>query len=152
VSEAEAPALLGIAKASLMEFPMQGDGKRVLGAIEGGPTNFGQALRFALKFEDGSVEPFHVRYEDFLKFLHALRTFGAITEKTRRAMPGQPVDLVTPYVVTDTKTGTASNEAIAILFQTEDGPPLVTIMTRSQTNTLVEQLRSQLKKPPPRTS
>jgi hypothetical protein len=133
-----------------MEAAMEGDGRRVLGTVQGGPTQFAQSIRFDLKFEDGSVEPFHIRYEDLPKFVHALRAFGSIAEKARKAMPAQTIDLVTPYEVTNSMTGTASNGAIAIRFGTKDGIPLEVAMTRRQTKTLVEQLRSELKKVTPR--
>jgi hypothetical protein len=123
------------------------DGRRICSIVEGGSANFGQVVLFTFEFADGNEEAFHCNHHDMSNIVHYLTQFSAQAERTRKTLPGQDIEVVTPLVVAGTEVAPASDQqSMAIRFATADGYPVVVAMQIHQAELLADQLRTELAK------
>jgi hypothetical protein len=122
---------------------IESDGREVQAVAAGGAIKYGHAVRFDLRFEDGSVEAFHCDHACFNKLLTSLKGLGKIAEQKRlQTSPKQKFEVVDPYRAETVRAGsTPDGTQLSIQFGTSDGMPLDVAMPRSMAEQLVDKLQ-----------
>jgi hypothetical protein len=122
------------------------EGEEVTKVIEGGPVQYGQAVRFELALADGTMRRFHCRWDRYPKLLQGLRAFGQIAEKARAGMVPTSLDAVDPYRVTEApRSGlTIDGQTVVLSFQTTEGVPVMLAMTRDAAQATISELSKAL--------
>src|SRR5262249_42552701 len=95
----------------------------------GGPVEFGNAVQFELAFADGGAEVYRAASRGFSQIVSELRGIAGVTERSKRASPGRPVEVINPYQATDARTDRVG-PMIVVRFPTTDGLPLLIAMDR----------------------
>jgi hypothetical protein len=69
-------------------------------------------------------------YKDAPRLAQALLQAAAIAEQIQKRMPGQGIELVSPYMATEVRTGASvDGKSVGLVFQTTEGVPIqVTIL------------------------
>jgi len=125
-------------------------GRAVKHVTGGGPIKYGEAVQFEFEFADGTREKFHAACDEFPRIVSDLRGFAGIAERTRRASPGRPVEVVNPYQASDVRTDRVG-PMIVVRFPTTDGIPVLIAMEAGTAEKLARGLERELSRTQQRT-
>jgi hypothetical protein len=118
--------------------------------IESGTVKNGSAIQIDVAFSDGSSLSIECPYEKIPRLVQSVMAAASAAEKQQRAMPGERIEVNSPYIATESMTGRSPDgNLFAIRFQTTEGVPLEVAMPRDIAQQTVDRLAAELAKPAP---
>jgi hypothetical protein len=113
----------------------------VIQVKNGGYSHGGHTVIFDFSFQDGSVEQFRCPADAYGKLVSELRSLGQLAEQVRRTAPGQTMEVIRPYLATNSRTAVASGGEIMVRFSTPEGIPVDIAMPQTLARETVERLQ-----------
>jgi hypothetical protein len=108
-------------------------------------SDAGDMIQIETKVEGGSIVVLRTAYSYAARLAQSIIQAAAIAEKKQKQMPGQGIELVTPYMASDVRTGhTLDNQFVALNFQTTEGVPIQVAMQPSLARETIERLTNEL--------
>jgi hypothetical protein len=84
-------------------------------------------------------------YQDAPRLVQAIVQAAKIAEQMQNAMPGQGIELVSPYTAADIRTGSSPDGEIVLLaFATTQGVPVEIAMPTNLARETIERLSTEL--------
>jgi hypothetical protein len=109
-------------------------------------SDAGEMIQLEINTDRGPII-LRCAYEDLPKFLQAAVQGGAIAEQKQKAAPGQGIDLVSPWMATNVRTGVSvDGKHVGATFQTTQGVPVDLTMPTKLAELTIERLSAELDK------
>jgi hypothetical protein len=116
-------------------------------------SDAGDAIQIEATLPDGSPIVLRTAYISAARLAQAVVQAAAIAEKIQKKMPGQGLELVSPYMATDVRSGASVDGTLVCLaFQTTEGVPIQLTMATNVAQETILRLSDELgrlKKDPP---
>jgi hypothetical protein len=108
-------------------------------------SDAGDAIQLETVVEDGSPVIIRSAYQDVPRLLQSIIQAASIAEQVQNRMPGQGIELVSPYIANEVHTGTsADGKLVALKFATTEGVPIEVAMPASLARETIERLSAEL--------
>jgi hypothetical protein len=108
-------------------------------------SDAGDMIQLEAATEDGSKVVLRTSYDLAARLAQAIIQAAGIAEKKQKQMPGQGIELVTPYMVTDVQAGSSvDRKVVALNFQTTEGVPIQVAMPPNVARDTIARLSDEL--------
>jgi hypothetical protein len=108
-------------------------------------SDAGDMIQLEAATEDGSKVVLRTSYDLAARLAQAIIQAAGIAEKKQKQMPGQGIELVTPYMATDVQAGSSvDRKVVALNFQTTEGVPIQVAMPPNVARDTIARLSDEL--------